>query len=109
MVQRPPPASSSQAAPAAGHTGGGHATPGQTQQPAQAQVHFQLTTTGDGAQAGMPQVDLSQILGQVFGAVGRNPSIGVVHTAPTSGGAAGSAMAPPQPAGIAASNVATSP
>jgi len=69
------------------------------------QVHFQFTTPDGNVQGGMPQVDLTQILGTVFGAVGRGAQQGagvgaVVHGAPMGRGA--QQPAPNQPSTVPA-------
>lgn len=79
MVQRPPP---SEAQASSTGASGPDDMRAQTSGP---QVHFQFTTAEGGApQLGLPQVDLSQILGTVFGAVSHSAGgIGaVVHTGP---------------------------
>uniref|UniRef100_A0A7S4T0H8 Ubiquitin-like domain-containing protein n=1 Tax=Alexandrium monilatum TaxID=311494 RepID=A0A7S4T0H8_9DINO len=90
MVQRPgPPPGADAARSSAAQPAGGEGPAPPDGQPQPGQVHFQFTQAdGGGIPLGMPQVDLSQVLGTVFGAVGRGAGLGV-HAAPIDVGFAG--------------------
>lgn len=76
MVQRPTldVAGSSEPGAASSENGAATSAPGQTPP----QLHFQFATTDGGAPLGMPQFELSQLLGSVFGTVGRGGGIGLL-------------------------------